>query len=905
MNIIEVIIGVKASMVSETYLISKNIHIKNLIKTGLLFLVLFAVFFLYQKRVVSDNYIIIYVVNTLVLIIFILSVFRIKFGLYLFIFLIPLLNSLTTILGIKTVQIILFLFFSLVLGFIVNNVKNIVNQGVDKAEGKLVFDSEITKPVLIFIIIFTISSLVVIYRYANYFPFITNRYYDLVVNVNGIRSTGSIFWTIRFFFNYIIGFALLFIIFNVLDEVKDIVKAIIVLISSSIISSIVGFYQYFYNPFFGNIRYWVNINRINATFTDPNSLGAFTLLVFPVFVTFIIFFKKWYVKLIFIIVFIPFLISMFFSGSRSAFLGLFVSLFIFAILGIWKGIKKFKEKLKCYSLSKKVLAIVPIVLLCVFLLYFVVNFFYKEFSKPPLNNDIRIAVDSPSSEEILSGNVKISGWALNKSYTEETGIKRIEIYLEGLDSDGKLIGEANYGVSRPDVAEYFENEYYTNSGYELIFNTKELPEGTKTLYICAYAPDDSYFYKTHKINVETESKSRFTLTDNVLIKRISSTINNTIRTLRGGEGVFQAISSGRNLLWRQAINMFLDYPISGAGLGAYIIELPNYYVKSGVNSNLVDYTGNYYLQILSELGIAGLVVVLFIFFVIIKKVFIYFKGGEFINGLNGSNWLVVGFFTSFISMLIAQFFGPHTNFTEIQFTFWLIIGLMLTYIKVKENSESISIERDYSKILNNEIQEDNILKNKSGSGKENQGQLINKVKTASKKIKALNIGSKVKFDLVQKISLVVIILIFTVSFFVSSFSNLSINVKQNLYGWENKYGFYEEEISEDKKFRWTNVDASESIEKKGSSMVIPLRAGNPDIYKRAVFARIYIDNFLVKVIRLKDDNWHDIELNLPNIKREKITLTIAVSRSWIPKEWGISDDSRELGIAIGEIKFVR
>ena len=67
-------------MVSEPYLISRNIHIKNLIKTGLLFLVLFAVFFLYQKRVVSDNYIIIYVVNTLVLIIFILSVFRIKFG---------------------------------------------------------------------------------------------------------------------------------------------------------------------------------------------------------------------------------------------------------------------------------------------------------------------------------------------------------------------------------------------------------------------------------------------------------------------------------------------------------------------------------------------------------------------------------------------------------------------------------------------------------------------------------------------------------------------------------------------------------------------------------------------------------------------------------------------------------
>jgi len=766
-------------MVSEPYLISRNIHIKNLIKTSLLFLVLFAVFFLYQKRVVSDNYIIIYIVNTLVLIIFILSIFKIKFSLYLFIFFIPLLNSLTTILAIRSVPIILLLFFSLCLGFIVNNTKNNFDRGWYKIKSKIAFDLGIAKPVLVFIIIFAISSLITIFRYSNFYPFITNRYYDLIVNINGIKSTGSIFWTIRFFFNYIIGFALLFIVFNVLDEIKDIIKAIIVLISSSVISSVVGLYQYFYNPFFGSIEFWVKMNRLNATFTDPNSLGAYTLLLLPIFISLIIFFKKWYVKLITGILFIPFLMNMFFSGSRSAFLGMSVSLFIFIVIGVWIGVRKVKARIKIYSRLKKVFIATPILLVCIFLVFLGFNFF----------------------SELLN-------------------------------------------------------------------------------------------------NVTFE---------NVLLGRVNSTFNAAIGAFKnkGLSGVFQAISPGRYLLWSQAVEMFKDYPISGVGLGAYIIELPNYYVKSGVNSNLVDYTGNYYLQILSELGIAGLVAVLFIFYLIIKKVFIYFKRQKYVDRLNDHDWLPVGFFISFVSMIAAQFFGPHTNFTEIQFTFWLIIGLMLTYIKVKENSESISIEKDYSKILNNEIREDNILKNKSGSGKENQGQLINKVKTASKKIKALNIGSKVKFDLVQKISLVVIILIFTVSFFVSSFSNLSINVKQNLYGWENKYGFYEEEISEDKKFRWTNVDASESIEKKGSSMVIPLRAGNPDIYKRAVFARIYVDNFLVKVIRLKDDNWHDIELNLPNIKREEITLTTAISRSWVPKEWGVSNDTRELGIAVGEIKFIR
>lgn len=713
-------------------MINKKIYNRNLLKTILIFLILFIIFFLYQIKLVSDNFIGSFVANTLVLIIFLLSIFNIKYGLYLFIFFIPLLNSFTTIVGSKTVPIILFLFFSLCLGFVVNKGRNNNENNWGESKNWISPWVGISKPILVFIIIFGISSLIAIFRYSNFFPFITNRYYDLIVNANGVRSTGSIFWTIRYFFNYIIGFGLIFVIFNVLKKIRDIVIALIILITSTIISSLVGFYQYFFNPYFGSISLWVDQNRLNATFTDPNALGSYTLLVLPVFISCIFYFKKWYLKLITGLLLIPILAILFLSGSRSAFLGLCISLLVFVIFGIWKLVLWMRLKFKEYSKLKKVLISTSIIILSLAVIFMVFNFL-------------------------------------------------------------------------PDV-------------------------------LIKITPG------------------------NILLERIFTSYNRAANAFRsGGEEIFNTVSSGRDILWGQAINMTSDYPISGVGLGAYIIELPNYYIRNGIESSMVDFTGNYYLQILSELGFPGLILVLIIFIIIIKKGIDYFRSQGYIKGLSGDNWLITGFFISFFSMSLVLFFGPHTNFDEVQFTFWLIIGFMLTFIMIKDEKTGVG-----------------------SSGKNN----------------------RISFDLIDKISLIIIIIVFATSSFMASFTNLSINIKQNLYGYENNYGFYEEEVLEGKKFRWTGVDASEVIYKNGSIMIIPIRAATPGIHKIPVFVRVYVDNTLIKVLLLRDDLWHDIKLDLPN-DRDKVTLTISAIRSWVPKEWGVSDDTRRLGVMVGDIEFLK
>jgi len=221
-------------------------------------------------------------------------------------------------------------------------------------------------------------------------------------------------------------------------------------------------------------------------------------------------------------------------------------------------------------------------------------------------------------------------------------------------------------------------------------------------------------------------------------------------------------------------------------------------------------------------------------------------------------------------MVILLFLGPHTNFNEIQFSFWLIIGLMLVFIKVKESEFS---KLNYNKVKNYKC--------------------------------SLNIVNRIRLELKQRISLMLIILIFSGSFFISSWTSLSVNVRQNLVGWENKYGFYSEETIEGVKIKWAAIDASEVIENKGIKLVVPVKDVDPAGHLLPLFIRFFINNRLVKVVRISDKQWHNVEIELSGCLKEKFTFTLSCSRSWVPKERGLSNDTRELGVMVGEFEFLK
>jgi O-antigen ligase len=474
-------------MRNHSFLINKKLYFRNIF----IFLIFFIIFFLYQSAAVYNSDGLFLFVNILILIIFFLTAFNAKAGLYLFIFIVPIFNSLTIILKIRSVPILLFFFFAFFLGFLLNFFDNDFKNRLVLIKLKI-FDREIGIAVLALVVILIISLAVTVFRYSNFYPFITNTYHNLKVNYTGVNSTDAMWWTLQYFFNYVIAFAFLFAVFNILNKFRDIVGALVVAIFSAVLASFFGLYQYFVNPYIGSFTHWVGAGRLNSTFTDPNALGGYCILLFPIFLTLIIISKKRYIKLIFSILMVPFIYMAIFSGSRSAIMGMLLALAIFLI----PAVVRFVKFIRRLPRKKKVIVLTAILAAIVIIVIFLLGIFLT---------------GNPIKSKILS----------------------IGLFQRSLETIQTFIS------------------YYKSSGF--------------------------------------------------------------LESLK-------SISNYRYIFWRNAINMTKHFPISGVGAGSYILTLPHYlYVFEGDSFKTIDFTGNYYLQVLSELGFTGLILVLFIYFLFIKR----------------------------------------------------------------------------------------------------------------------------------------------------------------------------------------------------------------------------------------------------------------------------------------------
>jgi beta-N-acetylglucosaminidase len=82
-------------------------------------------------------------------------------------------------------------------------------------------------------------------------------------------------------------------------------------------------------------------------------------------------------------------------------------------------------------------------------------------------------IDSPSAGSTVNGISKVRGWLLDKG-----GVSKVEVVV-----DGKVIGKAKYGMSRPDVLKVLPDYRNANSGYEFNFDTSKLTNGKHTISV--------------------------------------------------------------------------------------------------------------------------------------------------------------------------------------------------------------------------------------------------------------------------------------------------------------------------------------------------------------------------------------------------------------------------------------
>jgi hypothetical protein len=646
--------------------------------------------------------------------VFILTAFKLRWGILFFVFSFPLINNLPYLFGIAEplphapAALVLFLFFFL--GWLVHNIFS---------RTRLNFTHPIFRPLVLFSMILFCSGIITFLKYANFFPFLSDYVYELIVNVNGGSAGGAIMSTVFFSLNYLTGIAFFMILFNAVQSEKFIKKIVVLLCISTFISLVFGLYQRFGNMKFGNNPISITQGLINATFKDALSFGVYIAVVTPLVLGAIFYFKK-ATRFFLIVVAILSLYMIFFTGSKSGLICLLLSLFIFFILSI----KRSFDLLKTGSASlKKVMASSLIVILAVLAALF-------------------------------------AFMILKEDITTSKTISRLE---------GTLKRE----------------------------------------------------------NVRL-----------MLIDRVDD-------------------------LWKVARLMIKDYPISGVGVGGYIIEAANYAQEHQVNIGDPQSAENYLLQVGAEMGIIGILLVLWIFWEIIKQMR---RSYGKVPVDDNKKFLLIGAIAGVIAFFINIQAHTYIGSYEIKYTFWLLVGLIFCVGRIAEAQSERELEKEQ--------------------------------------------GQKLRWSKGLKISSVALIGLFSTVHLWNSTHSLSLKSRTEQFGLEQDFGLNKlEKTNDGREFRWTRSYGGLTIKIEKAFIEIPLLASHPDIRRNPVKVKIYLikDFFKKKMLlgelTLTESVWKTYEYSIPEEVGQEVILLVKVSRTWNPlKTLGVPDP-RNLGVAIGKIQF--
>ena len=103
-------------------------------------------------------------------------------------------------------------------------------------------------------------------------------------------------------------------------------------------------------------------------------------------------------------------------------------------------------------------------------------------------SNVMVTIDAPANGVTISNGypVEITGWALDTSATDGTGIEAVEILLEPQPGAGS---QRLFAVSRPrpDVAVAFDRSDWVPSGFSFSWTPQGLSNGEHTVQVWAYS----------------------------------------------------------------------------------------------------------------------------------------------------------------------------------------------------------------------------------------------------------------------------------------------------------------------------------------------------------------------------------------------------------------------------------
>ena len=103
----------------------------------------------------------------------------------------------------------------------------------------------------------------------------------------------------------------------------------------------------------------------------------------------------------------------------------------------------------------------------------------------PVSNPF-IAVDTPTSGQVVTSAFEVGGWAIDAAAASGTGVDAVTFYVQpqGAAAPGVFIGTGSYGWARGDIGALFGSRF-TNSGFH--FTITGMSPGTFTLNVVAHS----------------------------------------------------------------------------------------------------------------------------------------------------------------------------------------------------------------------------------------------------------------------------------------------------------------------------------------------------------------------------------------------------------------------------------
>ena len=120
------------------------------------------------------------------------------------------------------------------------------------------------------------------------------------------------------------------------------------------------------------------------------------------------------------------------------------------------------------------------------------------------NNNTKIYIDKPSDQQIIYNNFEIEGWALDVNSSldsNNSGIDKIEIWLDGYPGIGKLLIEDNLNKERSDLVPIYGKQFL-KSGYLYKLNKADMSKGKHIIFVFAHSIYSGWRFESVKFEIK-------------------------------------------------------------------------------------------------------------------------------------------------------------------------------------------------------------------------------------------------------------------------------------------------------------------------------------------------------------------------------------------------------------------